>query len=420
MIKAFYKEMGQEYQEAFRDTLPAEMQNFYDDAVTQIKKSGTYKAIMGEPDPNRVKYMLENSFDQVALKTDKMALDHIRSLRQISAEVFRDMSLTGNTRQAVSKALYDRAMTIPGFEFIDKSGQKWSAKSYFKMLARTELMNAGRASYDEKMAQEGFDVMKLSTSGNSCDKCARFEGKLFSLSGATPGLPTKADLEAAGVFHPNCTHSYSMVPPSMYFREYKYDEFEYDSDKEISQTAKVYKKIIDEKLSNGEKNAIHGYTTQRFTAINGVMRNILRDQDIIKEVQSDIVQIRTALDKIKTQENIKVFRGTHGLKDLFPGIQENADIHQAISDYIQKGNSRIRFKGFTSCSVFEKKKNYGSVNFEIDIPKGTPGAYIESLSNYKGVEYEFLVSDTVEYKIIGTRFDKTSNTDYILLRALIK
>lgn len=222
-IKAFYKEMGEEYQEVFRDTLPAEMQEFYDRAVKEIKTAGTYKAILGKPDPKRVKYMLESSFEQVALKTDKMALDHIRSLRQISAEVFRDMALTGNTRQAVSKALLDRAMTIPGFEFIDKSGQKWSAKSYFKMLARTELMNAGRASYDEKMAEEGFDVMKLSTSGHSCDKCARFEGKLFSLSGATPGLPTKADLEDAGVFHPNCTHSYSMVPEYIFKKKYNQD-----------------------------------------------------------------------------------------------------------------------------------------------------------------------------------------------------
>ena len=281
-IRAFYKNMGLEYQEAFRDTLPSEMQKFYDDAVKEIKTSGTYKAILGEPDPKRVKYMLENSFEQVALKTDKMALDHIRSLRQISAEVFRDMSLTGNTRQAVSKALYDRAMTIPGFEFIDKSGQKWSAKSYFKMLARTELMNAGRASYDEKMAEEGFDVMKLSTSGNSCDKCARFEGKLFSLSGATPGLPTKADLEAAGVFHPNCTHSYSMVPN--YTRRTEYDlNGNQDShtpymnvqQQDIPRFEKEWESIIRSNATASNKDAIDAYTASVGTAINQMLRGTI-------------------------------------------------------------------------------------------------------------------------------------------------
>lgn len=214
-VKAFYKEMGMKYQGAFRDTLPDMMKSYYDAAAEEIKTAGVYKAIKGEPDPQRVKYFLESSFDQVAMKTDKMSFEHIKQLRGIAADVIREMSITGNTRREVSKAMLERALKIKGFEFTDKSGAKWSNRSYFNMLARTELMNAARASYDDKMASEGFDVMKLSTSGNSCDSCAKYEGKLFSLTGATAGIPSKADLEADGVFHPNCTHSYSLVPPSM-------------------------------------------------------------------------------------------------------------------------------------------------------------------------------------------------------------
>ena len=214
-VKAFYKEMGEEYNEAFRDTLPDIMKSYYDAAVEEIKTAGLYKAIKGEPDPKRVKYFLESSFEQVAMKTDKMSFEHIKQLRTIAADVIREMSITGNTRREVSKAMLDRALNIKGFEFTDKSGAKWSNKSYFEMLARTELMNAARASYDDKMAEEGFDVVKLSVSGNSCDHCAKYEGELFSLTGATAGIPSKADLEADGVFHPNCTHSYSLVPPSL-------------------------------------------------------------------------------------------------------------------------------------------------------------------------------------------------------------
>ena len=54
--------------------------------------------------------------------------------------------------------LFARAMQILGFEFTDKAGSKWQAKSYFKMLARTELMNASRECYDDKMAEEGCDT----------------------------------------------------------------------------------------------------------------------------------------------------------------------------------------------------------------------------------------------------------------------
>lgn len=215
--------MGEQYKGAFRESLPEMMREFYDRAKEEIRKSGTYKAVKGEPDAKRIKYFLDNSFEQVAMRTDKMLFNHIRSLRQISAEVFREMSVTGHTRREVSKALFDRAMQIPGFEFIDKGGTKWSAKSYFKMLARTELMNASRECYDDKMTEEGFDVMRLTVSGDPCDSCSKYENRLFSLTGATEGLPTKSDLEAAGVFHPNCTHTYVQVPDYIRLRDYNAD-----------------------------------------------------------------------------------------------------------------------------------------------------------------------------------------------------
>eukprot|EP00831_Metopus_contortus_P078330 TRINITY_DN7555_c0_g1_i4.p1 TRINITY_DN7555_c0_g1~~TRINITY_DN7555_c0_g1_i4.p1 ORF type:complete len:698 (-),score=105.19 TRINITY_DN7555_c0_g1_i4:951-3044(-) len=222
-IKAFYASLGEEYKGAFRATLPDFMQQFYDQAKSEIRKSGVYKAIIGDPDPKRIQYFLNSAFEQIAMRTDKMAFENIRDLRKLSADVFREMSITGGTRRAISKRMLDRAMEIRGFEFIDNSGSKWPLKSYFDTLARTELMNAGRASYDDKMAEEGFDAMKLSTSGHSCPKCARFEGKLFSLTDTTPGLPSKADLEADGVFHPNCTHSYSLVPDFIRERDYNAD-----------------------------------------------------------------------------------------------------------------------------------------------------------------------------------------------------
>lgn len=212
MIKQFYSDMGLKYDKVFRDTLPPIMQQYYDRAVEEMKSAGVRNAILGKPDTARVKYFLDSAFEQVAMKTQNMSFQHIRALRTITADVTRQMSITGATRRQVSKELLNRAMEIPGFEFIDKSGRKWPLKSYFDTLARTELMNAARASYDDKFASEGCDVMMLDYSGNCCDACAKWEGRLFSLTGSTPGLPTKEDLIEDGVFHPNCTHSYSAVP----------------------------------------------------------------------------------------------------------------------------------------------------------------------------------------------------------------
>ena len=47
--------------------------------------------------------------------------------------------------------------------------------------------------------------------GGDCDACARWEGRLVSITGATKGLPTLADAEADGLFHPNCVHRIEYV-----------------------------------------------------------------------------------------------------------------------------------------------------------------------------------------------------------------
>ncbi len=155
------------------------------------------------------------------MRTTRMSFEHIKHLRTLSADVLRTASLTGAPREQVTKEMLAKASEIPGFKFVANNGVVWKDQVYFKMLARTELMNAGRAAYDDTCTAEGSDVVMLDYSGDPCEKCAKWEGRLFSLTGATPGLPTKSELIADGVSHPNCTHSYSVVPD--YIRETEFN-----------------------------------------------------------------------------------------------------------------------------------------------------------------------------------------------------
>lgn len=50
----------------------------------------------------------------------------------------------------------------------------------------------------------------LNTSTRTCDKRSPWGGKVLSLTGETPGYPTMAEAKAAGLFHPNCRHTYSL------------------------------------------------------------------------------------------------------------------------------------------------------------------------------------------------------------------
>ena len=206
-VKAAYEAMGVDIGGSFSKALPEIMRQFYRNAAKDTGAS----SILGAADKRRINDALKNTFEQVALRTQQMSFDHIRKLRNFSADIIRTSTLTGASRKSVTAQLMAEAGKIPGFEFIANNGVHWQANTYFTMLARTELMGCARRAYDDKCAEEGYDVVMLSTSGNSCEKCAEWEGKIFSITGATKGIPSKADLEADGVFHPNCTHTYSAL-----------------------------------------------------------------------------------------------------------------------------------------------------------------------------------------------------------------
>lgn len=206
-VKAAYEAMGVNIGNTFANALPPIMQQFYRNAARDTGGS----AIIGVADKRRIKDALKNTFEQVAMRTQQMSFDHIRKLRNFSADIIRTATLTGASRKTVTAQLLAEANKIPGFEFIANNGAHWKSEAYFAMLARTELLSSARRAYDDKCAEDGYDVVMLSTSGNSCEKCAEWEGKIFSLTGATKGIPSKADLEADGVFHPNCTHTYSAL-----------------------------------------------------------------------------------------------------------------------------------------------------------------------------------------------------------------
>lgn len=210
-MKVMYKLTGNKVAGAFKRNLPKVMKDFYAQAAQDVKTRGTRNAILGKVDERRINDQLNSAFTQVAMRTGKMTFQHIQQLRNISAEVLRTATLTGETRKEVTNQLLAKAQQIPGFKFTADNNVTWDSQVYFKMLARTELMQAGRRSYEDKCAREGYDIVMLDYSGKCCDACGKWEGKIFSLTGATPGLPTKADLEADGVFHPNCTHSYSAL-----------------------------------------------------------------------------------------------------------------------------------------------------------------------------------------------------------------
>ena len=208
------------------------------------------------------------------------------------------------------------------------------------MLARTELMNGARDSYEQECAEQGYNIMLLSVSGHCCEACAKYEGQYFSIGPNKYGLPTKDDLEAAGVFHPNCTHSYSAVPDYIFQKEFNIQTGERDhggygsNDHEQDRIARQQQRAKDkvstrqdivqrnpkliqqtdayfDSLSEGDREAIQRYTNSDEYHLSRYLRESKEDKNFkpTKTLEAEIAKLDRILENAPKWDGPELFRG---------------------------------------------------------------------------------------------------------------
>lgn len=113
------------------------------------------------------------------------------------------------TRDKLLASLQEGGITA----FVDRAGKKWNLKAYASMLSRTELMNVHNEAKKTEFLEHGEDLVIVSEHPQSCEKCAPWQNRVLSLTGATKGYPTLDEAKEAGLFHPNCRHAYTLWIP---------------------------------------------------------------------------------------------------------------------------------------------------------------------------------------------------------------
>ena len=148
-------------------------------------------------------------------------------------------------------------------------------------------------------------------------------------------------------------------------------------------TRKWIKKVSEDKITDG-RNAINIYTSDKYEPINRKLRNIITEEEAIKELPK-VNEIIDSIDKhiadFDLKDNITVYRGVH--KNAFK-----------TNDLKSLEKTFYTDKAFISTSTSEDSSfdNLGAnIKMIIDVPKGKGrGAYINDLSEYQ--EYEFLLA----------------------------
>ncbi len=265
----------------------------------------------------------------------------------------------------------------------------------------------------------------VSVSGDSCPACAEWENRLLSISGNTPGLPTVADAQEAGLLHPNCTHSFVAVGDSV--RQRKYDEHgrpkepkavnspervqrnthqarqDYIKLQAVRKTEKMigYKKTreIDNyynSLPKANKKALSNYTNSMQIPVNKALRGQIEMTD---EIQREI-QILS-----ETLKGFPKFEGT-----VYRNVTFNNK--EALDNFMEKLVNRPNDDfGFTSTSFskstfqrYDSKQSsdQGTINkytVEFEYLNTKSGALIATKSE-KPHDYEVLFDHKTKFKVL--------------------
>lgn len=133
-------------------------------------------------------------------------------------------------RKATQDAL--NGFAARGIEgFTDKAGRTWHIDTYAEMATRTGAAHALRTAYEGELIARGEDLVLVTGNTYTCRLCAPWQDKVLSLTGLYPEgvhrLPsavgdgyvtvhvagTLEEARAAGLHHPNCTHSEGLYLP---------------------------------------------------------------------------------------------------------------------------------------------------------------------------------------------------------------
>ncbi|MFB4276050.1 phage minor capsid protein [Nonomuraea sp. MTCD27] len=159
----------------------------------------------------------------------RWTLDSYRDVvaRAALPEVLLGVQTRRQAAQHAWEQLLDRGVT--GFQ--DTAGRRWELASYVEMAVRTGTHQAMRQGHMDRLTDAGEDLVIVSDSPRECELCRPWERRVLSLTGQAGRVLREDEIvddrivavnvvpietaRAAGLFHPNCTHSTSLFLPGV-------------------------------------------------------------------------------------------------------------------------------------------------------------------------------------------------------------
>lgn len=221
-IDAVLTELGTDVSEFIQKELPEYYKEGANNAVAQLKNIGADVPI--STGFNRVHAEAINSLVSDTAKAFGESMTGVlrsanvmlgRATREAITQKISEGVIGGAALKQVRKTI-KIAIQEQGLDaLVDKAGHSWTLDRYAEMLYRTKVVEARNRGLINRMAENNYDLVQVSSHPGSCPLCAPWQGQILSATGQTPGYPTVMEAEADGLFHPNCRHAINTLIPSI-------------------------------------------------------------------------------------------------------------------------------------------------------------------------------------------------------------
>ena len=135
---------------------------------------------------------------------------HIRKTQQTLLEeqaihsIIAQGVVQGKTRREVSNRLSEALRKEIGEGKLVKAGKRnFKPDEYAEIVTRTRTREAVTAGSINSAIELDIDLIQISVHETSCPICRPFQGRVYSITGTTPGFPR---LDKRPPFHPRCRH----------------------------------------------------------------------------------------------------------------------------------------------------------------------------------------------------------------------
>ena len=155
--------------------------------------------------------MLTGSVEQYRLRIDEQIRDRERQGKVTTVMDLQDI---------INQDLLDDKVTVVRYA----NGTSVPVDKYAAMLARTTRAETENLSMIQQALREGIDLVECDIVSPTCDSCAVYQGRVYSISGNDsryPALYKTAFKSGYSIIHPNCRHSWSPYHTELYSEEEK-------------------------------------------------------------------------------------------------------------------------------------------------------------------------------------------------------